>query len=98
MGDVQDTYEKKFEVTNEWCLAINNIDYVRQSLQPFAEELGMEDIIQKLSDLRSPIEAQRCRQTLHNVIENAIDTVKNKIVELLDTVARKVSKYVNNHK
>lgn len=91
MGDSQDSYEKKFEVTSEWCLAINNIDYVRQSLKPFADELGMEDIIQKLSDLRSPLEAQRCRQTLHNVIENAIDTVRNKIVELLETVARKVS-------
>lgn len=90
MGDVQDSYEKKFEVTSEWCLAINNIDYVRQSLRPFTEELGLEDILQKLSDLRSPMDADRCKQTLHNVLENAVDTVTNKIVELLETVAKKV--------
>lgn len=91
MGDTQDAYEKKFEVTSEWCLAINNIDYVRQSLKPFTEELGLVDIIQKLSDLRSPMEADRCRQTLNNVIENAIDTVRNKIIELLEIVAGKMS-------
>lgn len=90
MGDIQDIYEKKFEVTKEWCLAINNIDYVRQSLKPFAEQMGMENVIQKLADLRSPLEAQRCQQTLENVIANAIDTVKNKIIELLEMVANKV--------
>ncbi|XP_044739455.1 protein unc-13 homolog 4B isoform X2 [Chrysoperla carnea] len=90
MGNVENVYEKKFEVTNEWCLAINNIDYVRQSLQPFVNELSMEELLKKLSDLRSPLEAERCKQTLQNVIENAIDTVKNKILELLETVVKKM--------
>lgn len=97
MGEVQDSYEKKFEVTSEWCLAINNIDYVCQSLKPFTEEMGLADIIRQLSDLRSPMEADRCRQTLHNVIENALDTVRNKIIELLEKVANKVSKRRRNH-
>lgn len=93
MGDIQDIYEKKFEVTKEWCLAINNIDYVRQSLKPFSEQMGVENVIQKLADLRSPLEAQRCQLTLENVIANAIDTVKNKIIELLEMVANKVTNY-----
>lgn len=196
MGEVTTVYEKKFQVTTEWCLAINNIDYVRQSLQPFVEELGMVDIITRLGELRSPMEAQRydsctihsfnecwqfllsnddrtleipshsfigeclnywdwhyyrelfqrpfskykfksfslhpistylqspfpslpnntsspfydisleifidnndnvvlyyrCKETLENVVENAIDTVRNKIIELLEKVVRKVSK------
>lgn len=38
LGDVQNVYESnKFEVTREWCLAINNIDYIRQSLSPFVK-------------------------------------------------------------
>ena len=90
MGDVSDMYEKKFQVTNEWCLAINNIDYVLQSLKPFATELDVELIIQQLNDTKSPIEAQRCKHTLDTVIANAIDTVKNKIDELLETMAIKV--------
>lgn len=60
IGTVNTVYESnKFEVTTEWCVAINNIDYVRQSLQPFVDELGMDDIINKMCELRSPIEAQR---------------------------------------
>ncbi|KAJ8944670.1 hypothetical protein NQ318_015878 [Aromia moschata] len=91
MGDVQDIYEKKFEVTNEWCLAINNIDYVRETLEPFTRDLGMEEVIQKISKLKSPVEAQRCQHTLENVIANAIDTVRNKIIELLEIVVAKMA-------
>ncbi|XP_044262026.1 protein unc-13 homolog 4B isoform X2 [Tribolium madens] len=82
--------EKKFEVTNEWCLAINNIEYVRQSLQPFTEELDMEKVIEKLGDLKSAIEAKRCQDTLTTVIANAIDTVRNEIIALLETVVKKM--------
>jgi hypothetical protein len=90
-GHVQSVYEKKFEVTQQWCLAINNIDYIRQSLPPFVKELGADDIIAKLGEYRSPLEAQRCSETLKNVIENALDTEKNRILELIDTVAEKMS-------
>lgn len=95
MGDKQDVYEKKFEVTNEWCLAINNIDYVRQALQPFTEELGMKEVIDELSDLKSAVEAKRCQDTLTNVIANAIDTVKNEIISLLEIVVKKVWQEIN---
>lgn len=90
MGDVNDIYEKKFQVTNEWCLAINNIDYVRETLEPFTRDLGMKEVIEKMSELRSPIEAQRCQHTLENVIANAIDTVRNKIIELMEIVVKKM--------
>ncbi|KOB79071.1 putative succinate semialdehyde dehydrogenase, mitochondrial [Operophtera brumata] len=143
VGAVSTVFEERFEVTTAWCVAINNIDYVRQSLEPFVAELGMEDIVQRLSEARgtnnidyvrqslepfvaelgmedivqrlsearspfeaqslepfvaelgmediverlsetrSAFEAQRCKETMQNVIANAIDTVKNKIVDLL---------------
>lgn len=44
-----------------------------------------------MSDFKSPGEAERCAQTLRNVTENAIDTEKNKILELIETVAKKMS-------
>lgn len=96
MGEIQDPYEKKFEVTKEWCLAINNIDYVRQSLVPFTSELGMCDIIKKIADLRSPVEAQRCKSTLDVVIANALDTVQNKIIELMEILVTKVNALPRN--
>lgn len=55
------------------------------------QELRVDEIIAKLSDYRSPMEAERCSDTLKNVIANAIDTETNKIVELIEIVARKMS-------
>uniref|UniRef100_A0A182PAH8 Uncharacterized protein n=1 Tax=Anopheles epiroticus TaxID=199890 RepID=A0A182PAH8_9DIPT len=91
LGVVENVYEKKFEVTSEWCLAINNIDYIRQSLKPFAAELGVDDILTKLSDVQSSIEADRCKETLRAVLDNAIDTEKNKILDLVEKLARKMA-------
>lgn len=91
MGDITDNYERRFEVTKEWCLAINNIDYVCQSLKPFTEELQLNSLIQQLAEIRNPLEAERCNDTLQNVLANALDTIQNKIVELLETVAMKMS-------
>lgn len=90
LGNVQNIYENKFEVTPEWCLAINNIDYIRQSLPSFIKELKVDEIISKLAEFRSEIEAKRCEQTLKNVVENAVDTEENKILELIEIVARKM--------
>lgn len=91
LGNVQDVYDgNKFIVTQEWCLAINNIDYIRQSLPPFIKELKVDAIISKLAEFRSQAEAQRCEETLKNVVDNAVDTEENKIVELIQIVARKM--------
>ncbi|XP_045469629.1 protein unc-13 homolog 4B isoform X2 [Harmonia axyridis] len=91
MGDIQNAYEQRFEVTNEWCLSINNIEYVSQALRPFTTELGMDEVVKKLADLKSPIDAQRCQQTLFNVIDNAVDTVKNEIFDLMECVISKMA-------
>lgn len=91
-ANVQDTMtDNNFEVTTEWCLAINNIDYIRQSLSPFIKELQIDDIIAKLAEYRTPLEAQRCEETLKNVVSNAVDTEENKILELIEVVAKKMS-------
>lgn len=36
----------------------------------------------------------RCKETLQNVMANAIDTVKNKIVDLLEVMVKKVSMFM----
>jgi len=74
----------------QWCFAINNIDYVQQSIQAFVGELGMEEIVTSLANFRSQTAADHCQRTLQLVIDNALDTVGNKILELLEKVAEKV--------
>jgi hypothetical protein len=91
LGMVETVYEKKFQVTTEWCLAINNIDYIRQSIHSFVKELGVDEIIRNMSDFRGPMDAKRCNDTLQNVIENAIDTVRDQIVVLINKLADKMS-------
>ncbi|XP_076293946.1 C2 and C2B_Munc13-like domain-containing protein staccato isoform X2 [Lasioglossum baleicum] len=84
-------YEKKFFVSTAWCFAINNIDYIRTSIAPLANDLGLESIIDALGEKNTQKEAQRCKQTLQLIIDNATDTVKNKIIELLQVVANKMA-------
>lgn len=91
LGQVQTVYEKKFQVTPSWCLAINNIDYIRMSIRQFVKELDVDMIIKNMSDYRGPQDAERCNATLTNVIENAIDTGGNKILQLIDNLATKMS-------
>ncbi|XP_043272734.1 protein unc-13 homolog 4B isoform X3 [Venturia canescens] len=84
-------YEKKFEVSTAWCLAINNIDYIRSSIKPWANDLGLQGIVDALAENKTQQEADRCRQTLELIIDNATDTVRNKIIELLEVVANKMA-------
>ncbi|XP_066581872.1 protein unc-13 homolog 4B isoform X3 [Prorops nasuta] len=90
-------YEKKFLVSNAWCLAINNIDYIRTSIAPLANDLGLESIVEALGESKTQQEAERCRQTLRLIIDNAGDTVKNKIIELLEVVANKMAPVMSRY-
>ncbi|XP_026805055.1 protein unc-13 homolog 4B isoform X2 [Rhopalosiphum maidis] len=82
---------KRFEVTKEWCLAVNNIDYVKQSIRPFVNDLGITKLMDSLANYKSEISADHCKKTLDLVVDNAIDTVNNKIIDLLQTVVNKMS-------
>ncbi|XP_071447692.1 protein unc-13 homolog 4B isoform X2 [Hetaerina americana] len=91
MGESENAFEKKFVVTNEWCLAINNIGYIQESLAPLVQELGTDTMLNKLADYRSELEAEHCRETLKLVVSNAEETVGNKIVDLIQILTDKMS-------
>lgn len=90
-------YEKKFTISTAWCFAINNIDYIRTSIAPLAKDLGLQEIVEALGEHKTQEEADRCRQTLELIIDNATDTVKNKIIELLEVVANKMAPAMNRY-
>lgn len=90
-------YERKFEVSNAWCFAINNIDYIRTSIAPLANDLGMQGIVDALSENKPEQEAERCRQTLQLIIDNATDTVKDKIIDLLKMVANNMTPAISRY-
>ncbi|XP_026666615.1 protein unc-13 homolog 4B isoform X1 [Ceratina calcarata] len=88
-------YEKRFYVSTAWCFAINNIDYIRTSIEPLANDLGFQEIVDALAEKKTQEDADRCQQTLQLIIINATDTVKNKIIELLQVVANKMAPAMN---
>jgi hypothetical protein len=69
---------------------VNNIDYVKQSIRPFVNDLGLTQLMENLANYKSEISADHCKKTLDLVVDNSIDTVNNKIIDLLQTVANKV--------
>lgn len=77
-------YEKRFTISTAWCFAINNIDYIRTSIALLVKDLGLQNIADALGEHKTHEEADRCRQILQLIIDN--DTVKNKIIELLEVV------------
>ncbi|XP_014210937.1 protein unc-13 homolog 4B-like isoform X2 [Copidosoma floridanum] len=83
-------YGRQFNVSVAWCYAINNIDYVRTSIEPLAKDLGLGSVIEALAENLSQQDADRCNRTLQLIIDNAKDTMKNKIDDMLESVARKM--------
>lgn len=81
----------------QWCLAVNNIDYIKRSIRPFVDDLGLTQLMDSLARYKSDIDAERCKKTLELVVDNAVDTVNNKIIDLLQIVADKVRIYFFFH-
>ncbi len=68
-------------------------DYVLQFIRPFVNELGIDEIIEKLRILNGDIVANSCKRTLATLIHNAVENVENKIFEVLDMIGEKVTTY-----
>jgi len=64
---------------------------VKQSIHPFVNDLGLSQLMDNLANYKSEISADHCQKTLDLVVDNAVDTVNNKIIDLLQTVVNKVS-------
>ncbi|KAJ8682333.1 hypothetical protein QAD02_018125, partial [Eretmocerus hayati] len=91
MKSPNNVYGRQFDVSVAWCYAINNIDHVRTSIEPLTKDLGFEEVLETLADTKSQQEAERCRQTLQLIVDNAKDTVRNRIVQMLEFVANKMA-------
>ena len=61
---VKQDAKAEFEVSSQLCLAINNIDFVLQYIRPFIEELGIDEIVDKLRVLNGDLVAKSCKRTL----------------------------------
>lgn len=79
--------DTKYTAIEEWCLVINDIEYLRQSLPSFLNELNLNEMISKLAEYRNQANAQRCDETLNSFIENALDLTENHKQEIIQLIS-----------
>lgn len=85
----------EFYVTPNLCIIINNIEYLLNNLSKFIMEFNINDIIEKLAIYRSHTDAQRCQLTMESIVENAIDTIENQIVDLIENISHKMCTHLH---
>ena len=71
--------------TVEQCHAVNNIEFVLQSIRPFVDELKINEILSKIEEVNGGLVADACRKTVKVLVENAIENVENQILNVSST-------------
>lgn len=88
--DVDDSSE--FTVTSKWCLAINNIGYIREQLTSFlVADLNIAKIITEMDTVYGNKKSDECNDMLNSLIKNISEMVESKIDQLRKTIAHKMS-------
>ncbi|PVD39324.1 hypothetical protein C0Q70_01954 [Pomacea canaliculata] len=81
--------EGQFDVTEELCITINNIEQVRRSLKHLPTILDISEI-QQAMELASSPQAQASNTSLHAVLKSADEEMIRKIRQVVDRVADKM--------
>lgn len=82
--------EGQFDVTEQLCLTINNIEHVRKSLKALPEELGFQEVLKAVEKAEGDIYGTQCRNALNNMLQSADDDVTNKIISVVHRVGEKM--------
>ena len=60
------------------------------------QELGYEPTLSGLSSLNGDMVANSCRRTLTTLIQNAMENVENKILEVLETIGEQMAPVIKD--
>lgn len=90
-GIVEREAVKKFQVTPEWCIVVNNIDYIRQSIRTFVSRFGIEAIAKEVSVVCGEEEANLWLENVEFDITSGTRNEQNKIVVLARNLAQKMT-------
>lgn len=81
----------KFKVTTEWCLSINNIEHIVQSVPSIIKKLNVGEVIKKLEDSRGSEHAAKCDLALKLLRANQKEILHSKHSTLIEFVVKKMS-------
>ncbi|XP_013387652.1 BAI1-associated protein 3 isoform X2 [Lingula anatina] len=77
----------QFDVTEQLCITINNIEQVRKALKPLPEQLHFAEIEHAVGKAHGEHAERQTRQALHKLIEGADKEMVQKIKQVVDRVA-----------
>ncbi|XP_022254946.1 BAI1-associated protein 3-like, partial [Limulus polyphemus] len=89
--------EGPFDITEQLCITINNIEHVRTAIRPLLEELCVEQIIKDVSDREGEKSASQCRETVNSLIHKSEEEVLSKIISIADAVSGKMCQDIKTH-
>ncbi|CAG7828570.1 unnamed protein product [Allacma fusca] len=84
--EIENKQGEMYQISDELCYAINNIEHVARGMVPISERLEMEKILNQLAEMNGKESASHCRKTLAVVMDNANENVMNKTYEILSKV------------
>ncbi|XP_067135056.1 BAI1-associated protein 3-like isoform X2 [Centruroides vittatus] len=90
LSDVKLTEEGKYEVSEELCITVNNIEHVLQAMQPLPEELGLDAILHAIEQNQGQSAAGKCHDIIWEILRNAEDEVITKIQTIIFGVIKKM--------
>ncbi|XP_064617037.1 BAI1-associated protein 3-like [Liolophura sinensis] len=82
--------EGQFDVTEQLCITINNIEQVRRALKPLPETLGYSDIQKNMEKSHGEKGLRQVKTALHNMLRKADDEMTRRIKNVVDRVADKM--------
>ncbi|XP_066292964.1 BAI1-associated protein 3-like isoform X1 [Branchiostoma lanceolatum] len=82
--------EGQFDVTDQLCITLNNIEHVKRSLASLPESLGFADIERSMQKAYGEVGGQQSHRTLVNMMESANDDMSNKITDVVIVIGKKM--------
>ncbi|XP_035694349.1 BAI1-associated protein 3-like isoform X2 [Branchiostoma floridae] len=82
--------EGQFDVTDQLCITLNNIEHVKRSLSSLPESLGFADIERSMQKVYGEVGGQQSHRTLINMMDSADDDMSNKTSDVVIVVGKKM--------
>ncbi|XP_065899172.1 protein unc-13 homolog D-like [Dysidea avara] len=96
-GFHHDPNSKEFVVTQQLCISLNDIEYVREELLKLPETLQFDQLMSRLAAVEGDNQVIVARKSLKNLIESADDEVMYCIHQAASSVGEQISNDITAH-
>ncbi|EDV20863.1 uncharacterized protein TRIADDRAFT_60504 [Trichoplax adhaerens] len=86
--------EGQFDITEQLCVTLNNLDHVRRTLESLPERLNFEKVTSGLSH-HGNVHAENCRAQLLKIIESGDENFNVKTSSLINNICKKMGVGIN---